>query len=78
MTHSYNITGMSCTSCVTRVKNELLKATGVENAVIQLQHPQATITMSQHIPLPQLEEIISKAGHYTISEYETTTGLGDH
>lgn len=59
---------MTCSSCVGRVKSELLKLGNVESAEVQLSAPQATITMGQHINTGKLQEAISKAGHYTITE----------
>jgi len=69
MTHTYNITGMTCTSCVAKVKSELLKLGDITNAEVQLESPQATITMQKHIATASLQEAISKAGtKYTITE----------
>ncbi|MBL7744878.1 MAG: heavy-metal-associated domain-containing protein [Chitinophagaceae bacterium] len=68
MTHEYKITGMTCGSCVARVKSELLKIGDVLAADIRLQSPQATISMSKHITTPVLQQAVSKAGHYTITE----------
>jgi cation transport ATPase len=68
MTHDYTITGMTCKNCVARVKSEILKLGDVTEANVQLDSPQATITMQKHVPLAQLQEALSKAGHYTITE----------
>lgn len=68
MTHTYKISGMTCWSCVTKVKNELLKIGDVLSADIQLQLPQATINMNKHISTVALQQAVSKAGHYTITE----------
>ena len=68
MTHTYHITGMTCNSCVAKVKSELLKLGSVTSAEVQLNAPQATITMQQHIPATILQDAISKAGNYKISE----------
>lgn len=68
MTHQYNITGMTCGSCVARVKSELLKLGDVTAADVQLTAPQASISMSKHINLSLLQQAVSKAGHYTIRE----------
>jgi copper chaperone CopZ len=68
MTHQYQILGMTCGSCAARVKNELLKLGDVEQADIQLQSPQATITMSKHIGTTALQQAISKAGNFFIEE----------
>lgn len=59
---------MTCGSCVARVKNELFKLGDVEEADVQLQSPQATITMSRHIGTPVLQQAVSKAGNFFIEE----------
>jgi hypothetical protein len=48
------------------VKSELLKLGDVTEARVQLQAPQATISMQQHIPIDTLQAALSKAGNYTI------------
>jgi len=68
MTHEYQITGMTCGSCVARVKNELLKLGDITGAEIKLSSPQAVISMSRHIGTPVLQEAVSKAGNYKITE----------
>lgn len=69
MTHTYNISGMHCGSCVSKVKSELLKLGAVTNAEVQLNAPQATITMQKHISINTLQEAVGKAGNnYTITE----------
>ncbi len=68
MTHEYNITGMTCTSCVAKVKTELLKLGDVLSADVQLQSPQAKVIMQKHVPVEVLQQAISKAGRYTITE----------
>ena len=74
MTHSYNITGMTCSKCVAKVKSELLKLGDVVSAEVQLNSPQAEVTMSKHITVPVLQQVIDRAGPYTISE----TGHAEH
>lgn len=68
MTHTYQIKGMTCNGCVAKVRSELLKLGDVLSAEVQLAHPQATITMQQHIPLAKLQAAVSQAGAYTITE----------
>jgi cation transport ATPase len=68
MTHTYNITGMTCNGCVAKAKSELLKLGDVTGADVQLTAPQATITMQKHIPVLELQNALSKAGNYTITE----------
>jgi copper chaperone CopZ len=68
MTHTYSITGMTCNSCVAKVKNELLKIGDITEADVQLTAPQASISMQKHIPIDTLQSALQKAGNYTITE----------
>ncbi|RZL98108.1 MAG: heavy-metal-associated domain-containing protein, partial [Pedobacter sp.] len=78
MTHTYHITGMTCKSCVGKVLNELLKLGDITNASVQLESPQATISMHNHIPLKSLQQAISKAGNYLITHADREAGeVGD-
>ncbi len=67
MTHSYQISGMTCNNCVAKVKNELLKIPDVLSADVSLSGD-ATISMQQHISINALQNALSKAGHYSIAE----------
>lgn len=72
MTHTYNITGITCSNCVAKVRSELLKLGDVLSADVQVSSPQATITMQKHIGISALQEAIAKAGaKYIISETES-------
>ena len=68
MTHTYNITGMTCGNCVAKAKSQLLMLGDITEADVQLTAPQATITMQKHIPVQALQDALSKAGNYTITE----------
>ena len=67
MTHTYNITGMTCGSCVAKVKSALLKIGDISAAEVQLQSPQATITMEKHLTANTLQAALTQAGNYTIT-----------
>ncbi len=73
MTHTYNITGMTCNSCVAKVKSAILKLGDVLEADVQRDAPQATITMQKHIPLSTLQAAISFDGKYAITEAAGST-----
>lgn len=68
MTHTYNITGMTCGGCVAKAKSQLLKLGDITEAEVKLTAPQATITMQKHIPVSVLQDALNKAGNYTITE----------
>jgi copper chaperone CopZ len=78
MTHSYQISGMTCGSCVARVKSELLKLGDVLEANVQLESPQAVISMSKHVDTGRLQKAISNAGAYTIHEVSGNAGVLPH
>jgi len=59
---------MTCNNCVAKVKTEILKLGDVTEAEVQLNDPQATITMQKHIRLKELQSALSKAGDYSITE----------
>lgn len=68
MTHTYHISGLTCNNCVAKAKSELLKLGDITSADVQLQAPQATLSMQKHIPIQALQTALHKAGNYTISE----------
>ena len=68
MTHTYNITGMTCGNCVAKAKSQLLLLGDITEAEVKLTAPQATITMQKHIPVTTLQNALSEAGNFTITE----------
>ena len=68
MTHTYNITGMTCENCVAKAKSQLMMLGDVTVAEVKLTAPQATITMQKHIAVKTLQNALTRAGNYTIIE----------
>lgn len=68
MTHTYTITGLTCGSCIAKAKSALLKVGDITEANVQLPAPQATISMQKHIPVAVLQNALSNAGNYAITE----------
>ncbi|HRH50369.1 MAG TPA: cation transporter [Panacibacter sp.] len=68
MTHTYNITGMTCTSCQTKVQNLLSKVAGVKNVSIDLKNGTADIEMNQHISTETLKAALNEYPKYQLSE----------
>ncbi len=77
MTHTYYIKGMTCLSCVAKVKSALLKLGDITEATVQLADPQATVTLQQPIPLSRLQEALSQAGPYTITTADSGRVMED-
>lgn len=71
MTHTYNITGMTCTSCQSKVQGLLSKIEGVTNVSINLQKASAEIEMTKHISINTFKAALQDYPKYQITEAET-------
>jgi copper chaperone CopZ len=58
MTHTYQITGMTCSNCEAKIKSSLLSLPDVTAADISKDSSSATITMSTHIPISELQKAL--------------------
>ncbi len=68
MKHTYTISGMSCSGCVTHVDEALHEVEGVKSVKVDLQKQEAVIEMEDHVPLEKLQDALNKSGgHYSIS-----------
>ena len=72
MIHTYNITGMSCNGCRSKVEKALNSIEDVE-ATVSLDLAQASINMEKHIPISQLQEALTAVGNYSISTISDTS-----
>ncbi|WP_066756264.1 heavy-metal-associated domain-containing protein [Crocinitomix algicola] len=66
MKHTYKIEGMTCNGCKASVEQSLININQVEDVQINLESGEASISMSTHIPLEQLQSALSEK--YKISE----------
>ncbi len=67
MTHTYQITGMTCANCEAKVKSALLSLPDIESAEVSKAKGTATITMTKHIALSELQKAIAEKGNYNIT-----------
>jgi copper chaperone CopZ len=58
MTHTYQVTGMTCTSCEAKVKNNLMSVENVTAVEVSKENNTATISMNKHIGLSDLQTAI--------------------
>ena len=65
MTHTYKLTGMTCSSCEAKVKSSLLLLPGVTNVEVSKEKQTATISMDKHIALSTFQKALD--AKYTIS-----------
>jgi Cu+-exporting ATPase len=65
MKHVFEIEGMSCNGCRSKVEDTLNAMDGV-SAKVSLKPPIAEIEMKKHISIAAFQEVLSKAGAYKI------------
>jgi copper chaperone CopZ len=58
MTHTYKVTGMTCSSCEAKVESALLTIENVTNVTVSKDLENATITMDKHIALSDLQKVL--------------------
>lgn len=68
MTHTYKVTGMTCSSCEAKVKSSLLMLPNVTKVEVSKEKQSATITMDKHIALSTFQNALDKK--YTITATE--------
>lgn len=68
MTHTYKISGMTCTGCQAKVQYLLTQVKGVDNVSIDLEKGEAVVTMQQHVPTPELKNVLKEYPKYQLSE----------
>ena len=67
MTHTYQLTGMTCANCESKVKSSLLSLPNVTAVEVSKDNNTATISMEKHIALDDLQKAIGTDGKYIIS-----------
>lgn len=68
MKHTYRISGMTCSSCQSKVQSLLLQVKGVNNVNIDLQKGEAEITMEYHINTLDLKNVLKDSPKYQLTE----------
>lgn len=68
MTHEYQITGMTCSSCEAKVKSALLTVNNITNVEVAKETNSAIISMDKHVSLSELQKVLTaKDSKYIIS-----------
>lgn len=68
MTHTYNISGMTCVSCQKEVRGLLSKVPGAKNVSVDLAKATVDIEMDAHISTKELKAALREYPKYQISE----------
>jgi copper chaperone CopZ len=74
MVHTYKISGMTCSGCEATVKSNLLKLPDVKSVELSKDTGLATIGMSKHISVTDLQSAIGN-GKYQISENSNQSAM---
>src|SRR5664279_3291389 len=72
MTHTYNISVMTCNTCQTKVQDLLSKVDGVKNVSIDLAKGTTDIEMTSHISTAILKAALQDHPKYQLSETAPT------
>jgi copper chaperone CopZ len=76
MTHTYKVTGMTCSTCEAKVKDGLLRLPDIRSLEVSKESNTATLFMDKHIPLNILQEAIGgPKGKYQISALHHSEAL---
>lgn len=76
MKHTYNISGMSCMSCVEKVTDALQSVEGVTRADVDKDSNSATVHMDSHVPLNTLQSALSaKDPKYNITSTDVISDM---
>lgn len=70
MTHTYKITGMTCDGCSAKVSHLIKQLPNVTDVAINLEKGEADISMSKHVPTPELQNALKEYPKYQLSEIE--------
>lgn len=66
MTHTYQLTGLTCAGCVSTVYDVLSKIEGVTSVSISADYRSADIQMRRHIPIAELQAALKNHPRYQI------------
>ena len=75
MTHTYKVSGMTCTGCQAKVQGLLSKVAGIKNVTIDLAKGEATIDMDKHIETTALQTALEGYPKYQLTESVQQTSL---
>jgi copper chaperone CopZ len=68
MTHTYNVSGMTCGGCLAKVQKLLSGIAGVKSVSIDLPTGEASIEMTGHIPTSELKSALKDYPKYQLEE----------
>jgi len=70
---TFSITGLSCLSCVAKVRERLMEKAGVSEVVVTLKPPVVKLTANEVFSLESINEWLSPLGKYQVQAMSTTS-----
>lgn len=70
----YEVIGMHCESCVTRIQQALTTTSGVAEASVTLEPPRATVLVKEGVDLSGLRKSVRAVGKYDLEPIEVSVG----
>jgi len=68
MTHTYEVTGMTCEACEYKIQHVLGNIEGVKSVIPNRTNNTAIIEMDKHIPLSKFQEVLKPYPKYSVAE----------
>ena len=68
MTHTFEVTGMTCSGCKAKVQGLLSKVKGVKSVAIDLSKKEATVDMNQNVSTKDLQTALKDYPKYQLAE----------
>lgn len=68
MTHTYKVSGMTCSGCASTVEKALRQVAGVVDVKVRLDQSEAEVTMQQQVAASTLQAGLAKYPSYRLSE----------
>jgi copper chaperone CopZ len=72
MTHTYQLTGMTCSSCEDKVKRALELVDNITNVEVSKENNTATITMNKHVAIADLQNALDSKYQISAIEHNET------
>lgn len=68
MTHTFEVTGMTCEACEYKIQHLFSGIEGVKTVLIDRSNNSATVEMDKHIPLNNFQDVVKPYSKYAVNE----------
>ncbi len=72
MTHTFEVTGMTCEACEYKIQHLFSGIDGVKSVTVDRTTNAATVEMEKQIPLSKFQEVVKSYSKYTVGEKTAT------